>query len=451
MAYRTSLFAGMRRFRWILALVIMALGGCAYALVHDGGVDPGQADQVKASIQQLRGLDFKAPVPIVVKTRDQAQQVIIDEIARDHSDEDLRIGGLSGAMTGLFPAGIDLKRETLKLLRSQIAGFYEPHTKQMVLVESEAGFGFWNGAAKIVTHRDPAGEMLLAHELTHALQDQHFGMDGMLESVKNNDDRSLALKCVAEGDATLAGFGEIAGGLDSTKVDLIVSKLANLQETFDAQFTDVPEGLSTPLLFQYSGGTRFVAEAWHRGGWAGVDAIYKRPPTSSQQIMQPTLYFAHPSPPAEINLAGYQDILKGWKQVDDDTYGELLIGIILKRNLPPHAPVLNVMPHWAGDRILVFEKGSALTLVWFITFHDSASAARFAAGYADVLENLRDEKNPHRVEARSATVLIVISQDDANLDALTSAVWKSSTVRSGPTRASSTIGIPSPHIAAPAS
>ena len=450
MAYRTSRFAGIRRFRWIFALVVVALGGCAYALVHDGGVDRGQEDQVKASIQQLRDLDFKAPVPIVVKTRDQAQQVIIDEIARDHSDEDMRIGGRSGAMTGLFPAGIDLKRETLKLLRSQIAGFYEPHTKQMVLVESDVGFGFWNGAAKIVTHRDPAGEMLLAHELTHALQDQHFGLDGMLESVKNNDDRSLALKCVAEGDATLAGFGEIAGGLDSSKVDLIVSKLANLQETFDAQFSDVPEGLSTPLLFQYSGGTRFVAEAWHRGGWAGVDAIYKRPPTSSQQIMQPSLYFDHPSPPAEIDLEGYQDSLKGWKQVDDDTYGELLIGIILKRNLPPHAPVLNVMPHWAGDRILVFEKGAALTLVWFITFHDTASASRFAAGYADVLEHLRDEKNPHRVEARSTTVLIVIAQGDANLDALASAVWKSSTVRSGAAQANSAVSVPSHHDAAPA-
>jgi hypothetical protein len=232
---------------------------------------------------------------------------------------------------------------------------------------------------------------------------------------------------------------------------LIVSKLANLQDTFDAQFTDVPEGLSTPLLFQYSAGTRFVAEAWHRGGWAAVDAIYKHPPTSSQQIMQPSLYFDHPSPPAEINLEGYQDNLKGWKQVDDDTYGELLIGIILKRNVPPHAPVLNVMPRWAGDRILVFEKGVALTLVWFVTFHDAGSASRFAAAYDDILEHLRDEKNPHRVEARSTTVLIVIGQGDANLDAVSAAVWKSSTVRSGAAQANSAVSLPSPPVAAPAS
>src|SRR5262249_55046150 len=197
----------------------------------------------------------------------------------------------------------------------------------------------------------------------------------------------------AEGDATLAGFGDVAGGLDGAQVDLIVSKLANLQRTFDSQFTDVPEGLSIPLLFQYSAGTRFVAEAWHRGGWAAVDAIYKTPPTSTQQIMQPALYFDHFSAPARISLGGYQEILKGWKQVDDDTYGELLIGIILKRNLPPHAPVLNTMPNWAGDRILVFQKGSALTLLWFVMFRDDASAARFAAGYSGILDHLQGANN----------------------------------------------------------
>ena len=434
MAHGTVL-AGIGRFRWLLSVAIVALCGCAYALVHDGAIDHGKADQVKASLQQLRGLDFKAPVPLVIKTPDEAQRIIIAEIARDHSDEDLRIGGLSGAMTGLFPPGIDLKAETLKLLRSQIAGFYEPRIKQMVLVENDASFGFWNGAAKVLTHRDIAGEMLLAHELTHALQDQHFAIDGMLQSVKNNDDKSLALKSVAEGDATLAGFGDVAGGLDGAQVDLIVSKLANLQKTFDSQFTDVPEGLSIPLLFQYSAGTRFVAEAWHRGGWAAVDAIYKNPPTSTQQIMQPALYFDHFSAPARISLGGYQEILKGWKQVDDDTYGELLIGIILKRNLPPHAPVLNTMPNWAGDRILVFQKGSALTLLWFVMFRDDASAARFAAGYSGILDHLRGEKNPHRVETKSAAVLIVISQGDNDLEKLAAAVWKSSVLRPGSAQA----------------
>ncbi|HXZ88952.1 MAG TPA: hypothetical protein VEF07_10290 [Candidatus Binataceae bacterium] len=422
------LFACVRKLRWLLALAVIVLCGCAYALVHGGTVDVAKADQVKSGIQKIRELNFKSPVPLVVKTRDEAERIMIAEIARDHSDEDLRIGGLTGAMTGLFPPGIDLKGETLKLLRSQIAGFYEPHEKQMVLVEDRGGFGFWNGAAQFVTRRDPAGEMLLAHELTHALQDQAFGIDAMLKRVKDNDDRSLALKSVAEGDATLAGFAYIAGGLTNTSVDAVVSKLANLPEAFNAESGDVPEGLSTPLLFQYSGGTRFVGEAWRRGGWAKVNALYANPPASTQQIMQPELYFDHPSPPARITIAGYADALKGWKQVDDDTYGELLLGVILKRNLPARAPALGTLPNWAGDRILVFEKGKALTLVWIIAFRNDASAAQFARAYGSILDHLRGENNPHRVEARSATVLIVIGQDPANLAQLASDLWMSSKV-----------------------
>jgi hypothetical protein len=422
------LFAYVRRLRWLLALAVIALCGCAYALVHGGTVDVAKADQVKSGIQKIRELNFKFPVPLVVKTPDEAERIMIAEIARDHSDEDLRIGGLTGAMTGLFPPGMDLKGETLKLLRSQIAGFYEPREKQMVLVEEKGDFGLWNGAAQFVTHRDLAGEMLLAHELTHALQDQAFGIDAMLKKVKDNDDRSLALKSVAEGDATLAGFAYIAGRLTNTSIDAVNSKLANLPEAFNAESGDVPEGLSTPLLFQYSGGTRFVGEAWHRGGWAKVNALYANPPASTQQIMQPELYFDHPSPPARITIAGYADVLKGWKQVDDDTYGELLLGVILKRNLAARAPALGTLPNWAGDRILVFEKGKALTLLWIIAFRKDASAVQFAQAYSGILDHLRGENNPHRVEARSATVLIVIGQGPANLAQLASDLWKSSKV-----------------------
>jgi hypothetical protein len=64
--------------------------------------------------------------------------------------------------------------------------------------------------------------------------------------------------------------------------------------------------------------------------------------------------------------------------------------------------------------------------LWFVTFRDDASAARFAAGYSGILDHLRGEKNPHRVETRSAAVLIVVSQSDNDLEKLAAAVWKSS-------------------------
>src|SRR5216683_2529788 len=401
----------IRRVWWGIAFLVIAVCGCAYTLVHNGAVNESEADKVEAGLPKLRELNFTSKVPLVVKTRDEAQQMLRGEIAIDHSDEDLRIGGETGAMTGLFPPGIGLKDQTLKLLRSQIAGFYDPHQKEMVLVAGGLDVGFWNHAAEFVTRRDIVGEMILAHELTHALQDQHFHIESMLNRVKDNDDRTLALKAVAEGDATLAGFGYVEGGLSQAGIDLIVSHLADLPRTFAAQSSDVPEGLSVPLMFQYSSGARFVGEAYRRGGWAAVNALYANPPQSTQQIMQLPLYFDRPTPPAQIDLKGYRNILKGWSEADHDTYGEMLLELIIRRNLPNNA--------------------SALTIIWIIAFRDDDAARKFADAYAGVLDNLRGEVNPHRVEAKSAAVLVVIGAGAEQFATLAPAIWKATTIQPG--------------------
>jgi hypothetical protein len=421
----------IRRVWWGIAFLVIAVCGCAYTLVRNGAVNESEADKVEAGLPKLRELNFTSKVPLVVKTRDEAQQMLRGEMARDHSDEDLRIGGETGAMTGLFPPGIALKYQTLKLLRGQIAGFYEPHQKEMVLVEGGIDLGFWNHAAQLVTQRDIVGEMILAHELTHALQDQHFHIESMLDRVKDNDDRTLALKAVAEGDATLAGFGYVTGGLSQSRIDLIVSHLADLPQTFAAQSGDVPEGLSVPLMFQYSSGTRFVGEAYRRGGWAAVNALYKNPPQSTQQIMQLPLYYDRPTPPAQINLKGYGNILKGWSEADHDTYGEMLLELIMKRNLPNNASALTMLSQWAGDNMVVLKKGAALTIVWIVAFRDDDTARKFADAYTSILDNLRGEANPHRVEAKSAAVLVVIGAGAEQFATLAPAIWKATTIQPG--------------------
>ncbi|HJU11835.1 MAG TPA: hypothetical protein VJ728_13210 [Candidatus Binataceae bacterium] len=405
-------------------MVLAALAGCAYPLIHNGQIDQKQAAKIETSVARLRELGFTRQVPVVVNSPDQAQRVIIAQIARDHSDEELRIGGESGAMTGLYPANIDLKRDTLELMRNEVIGFYNPDTKQMVIVQGPHGLvardfqGFGPGA----------GAMVLAHELTHALQDQHFGIEKMLDRVKKNDDQTLALKCVAEGDATLAGFGYVAGRLQPDEVSMLVKNLDKLPANSTVQAQDIPLAVTVPMLFQYSGGARFVSEAWRRGGWAAVDNLYRNPPGSSQQIMQPELYFDHPTPPATIDLAGYENLLPGWKKVDDDTFGELLLILILQRNLPPDAAAFSTLPKWAGDRIITLEKGKSLTLLWLIVFHDQTSAKTFARAYSQILDHLAGKSDPHGVTTRSNIVFVAIGPAAENFARLSSAVLNASSI-----------------------
>ncbi len=405
-------------------LLLVAICGCAYALVSGDSVNLPQAQKVEEGIQDLRQLSFKSAVPVVAMTPDEAEQAIAEEIRREYTDEQLKTEGDAGSIVGLYPRGIDLKAQSMKLLKSQIAGFYEPHRKEMILVSSNVQIGFWNRLSEFMLQRDLAGEMLLAHELTHALQDQNFAVDDQLTRLDDDDDRQLALKSVAEGDATLAGLGYAAGRMDDATVDILVARLGELPAQFAAQTIGTPEALSEPLIFQYSAGARFVGEAFHRGGWKAVDELYRNPPQSSQQIMHPAYYFDHPVLPASITITGYQQVLPDWKKVYENSLGALMLQVILKRNFGTSAPEVRLADRWAGDRMVVLRRGSSLTVLWVVFFRDDRSAQLFASAYGSSLDKIAGGATPYHVETKPSTVMIVIGADADNYAAWGAAAWK---------------------------
>ena len=435
MTIRATHFA--RRLWWPICAVaaLIFLRGCAYSLVNGDQVNSQQATKIEAGIQDFRQLRFKQPVPLVVKSPDQAEAMMEADLMRDYTDNQLEVDAVAGALTGLYPARLDLKSASLKLLKSQVAGFYDPHGKEMVLVKGGADLGIWNSAAQFMIQRDVVGEMLLAHELTHALQDQNFDLESSLDSVKDDDDRALALKSVAEGDATIAGFAYAVGRMDDSTADTLANNLKSLPQALRAEAPDTPEGLSAPLLFQYSDGVRFVAEAYRRGGWAAVDALYRNPPQSSHQILHPALYFDSPAPPAHIELAGYDGIMSGWKKADDDTYGELLLRVILERNLGKQSSEVALASRWSADRMIILQQSRDVNVIWMLAFSDEQTASHFTVVYQTLLDRLLGDSTPHRIDTRSNAVLVVIGQGANYFDTLASAIWNTSTIESGGVRA----------------
>jgi hypothetical protein len=431
MTIRVRHFA--RRLWWPICAVaaLLFLRACAYSLVNGDSVNSQESAKIEAGIQDVRQLRFKRPVPLVVKTPDEAEAMMEADLMRDYTDNQLEVDAVAGALTGLYPAGIDLKAASLKLLKSQVAGFYDPHGKEMVLVKGGADLGLWNSAAEFMIQRDVVGEMLLAHELTHALQDQNFDLESSLDKVKDNDDRSLALKSVAEGDATIAGFAYAAGRMDDSTVDTLADNLKQLPQALEAEAPGTPEGLSVPLLFQYSDGVRFVAEAYRRGGWSAVDALYRKPPESSHQILHPALYFDSSAPVPRIELAGYEGIMSGWKKADDDTYGELLLRVILERNLGKQSSEVGLASRWIADRMIILQESRGVNVIWMLAFSDAQTASHFTVVYQTILDRLLGDSTPHRIDTRSNAVLIVIGEGADYFDTLAPAIWNASAIESG--------------------
>ncbi len=406
----------------------LAFSGCAYSLVNAGQINQAKAAQIRKQIQVIRQLSFKREVPMVLRTPEQVRKILVAEMKEDYTDEQLKADGEAGAMLGLYPQGINLENATVSVLDSQIAAFYDPDAREMVLVKGALKLGFLESAEQFAAQRDVVGEMLLAHELTHALQDQNFAVSKKLDSMRNNSDRALALKSVAEGDATIAGFACVVGRMDYSVADLVAGSLKKLPRIFAAEAKGTPEGIGTPLVFQYSQGVRFVAEAYRRGGWKAIDKLYTNPPESSQQIIEPALYFDHFTSPVKVGVAGYQPILRGWKEIDRDTYGELLLKIILRRNFGKNAPEVALARRWAGDKLVVLGRGAEVTALWLVVFRDSDSAVRFSALYAPLLDRTLGAATPHGVQPHGDAVLIVTGKGARHFKELAPAIWKASTL-----------------------
>ena len=241
----------------------------------------------------------------------------------------------------------------------------------------------------------------------------------------------LALKSVAEGDATIAGFAYAVGRMDNGTADTLTDSLKQLPQALKASAPDTPEGLSAPLLFQYSDGVRFVAEAYRRGGWAAVDALYRNPPQSSHQVLHPELYFDTPTPTPRIELAGYDQLMSGWKVADADTFGELLLRVILERNLGKQSTDLALAAQWAADRMVILQRNHDVNVIWMLEFSDAQTASGFAVVYRKLLDRLLGVSSPHRIDARSKAVLVVIGQGANSFEALGPAIWSASRIESG--------------------
>jgi hypothetical protein len=168
----------------------------------------------------IRGLAFRTPVPLVAVSATETRAMLEREVHHEFAPGELAAIGRVYVALGLLPAGSDLEQSFLDLYSSQLAGFYDPVDRRMVLVTEALRTGLFVRVLESVIRRDLAGELVLAHELTHALQDQHFGLDtGRADA--GEDDAQLAQRAVYEGDATLAGYATVLGKLrPATAVDL---------------------------------------------------------------------------------------------------------------------------------------------------------------------------------------------------------------------------------------
>ncbi len=321
-----------------------------------------------ARVARLRELAWRRPVPVVFNDEASFQRIASAKASKeailptpiDYPPVQLSLGLVFAAAGAGKPIGFGT------LHRSQLVAFYDEFSHQVHVRQ---------GASS-----DDELAFVVAHELGHALQFQHFAVPEVANVT--DEDARLARLAVLEGDAMLvmATFAadEQHVPLSRALVRMAQGALDQSLKGYQNVLEQSPELRKAPpfqrerLAFPYQAGGRFMAELHRAGGFALVNRVYSMPPASSEQILHPHKYLAGelavpvraPKPPP------------GWELVQSGHVGEVLFRSVLDV-CNQRALVERAAHGWGGDAFSVARQGEKGALLLATTWDSEADAIEF--------------------------------------------------------------------------
>jgi hypothetical protein len=322
----------------VMAVLGAGLLGLWFATADGGSQAPPPAapvDAIAARVERLRDLRFEAlPRPVAV-TSEQARREGLEDLDRSYPRERLRADETVLKLLGLIDEDAGLRDLAGSLFGEGVAGYYDPRDGRLRVVR---GAGTGNRVLE---------EMVLAHELAHALEDQRFG----LEDTHATDDRSLALAALHEGTATALMYAYVRERFS------VEETLGGLLGAVFEDTGDLPPFLQSQVVFPYTGGKRFVSDLLRRAGgrWDLVDTAYEvRPPASTEQVLHPQAYF-DADEPLPVRVRARRVLGPDWERAISGTWGELQTRDLLGSG--------RAADGWGGDRYELWRSGDAAALI----------------------------------------------------------------------------------------
>ena len=360
-------------------------------------------DQVIAE----RGLPAKERIEPTVLPQDEAKARLKAQFEKDNPPDKIAVAEETLKALGLLPADASLNTLYVDMLGSQVAGFFDPATREIVVVSQSGAIG----AVEKVT---------FAHEFTHVLQDQAFGLQGIDVDAVGQGDRSLGRLALVEGDATLMLTRWLAEHLPPAEL----GELLKVDPEAQAQLARMPAILRETLMFPYQQGFTFVNSLWSRGGWQAVDRAYGRLPDSTEQVLHPAKYEAREMP-VEVTLdagALAKAMGAGWSATPEDTLGEFQLSVWLRENGVKALPAGDAAAGWGGDRLAYLRGPNGAYALALVTAWDSAGdVSEFLAAAKTAASNLPGSAEARVVPAADGAgsldrVVVLVASDAATLD-----------------------------------
>ncbi len=288
---------------------------------------------------ELRELSILRSVKSGAQSRSQIERMVIKNLDTDTTPAEMHGAEVVLKVFGLAPQNFAYRTFLIKLLTEQVAGYYDPKAQQFYLAD-------WIELE--------GQKPVMAHELTHALQDQHFNLKRFENWPKGDSDAQLAAHALVEGDATLAMKFYME---KNPLVMLAFLRSLRGQEEAMEQYKQAPRALRESLLFPYQEGSEWAERLYKRGGWEMVSRAFKKLPQSTEQILHADKYFAYEAP-QKLALPDFKSVLgPTWKKIDDDVNGEWGTYLVLDEFLNDAEISKRASAGWGGDRFTLYETG----------------------------------------------------------------------------------------------
>ena len=377
----------MPHLRTIAALwFTAALAACSADV--SAGARNGEADaalraraaELLPEVERLSGLPAREALRLGFRSRAELERFLKAELEEQFADEHTADLVRVYARLGLVPDTIDLEPLFSRLLLEQIAGFYDPASDTLFVVEDIS---------------EDLVDGVLVHEMVHALQDQYVDLDSLVEATRHRNDPGMAVQAAVEGHATFVMYEWMLGQMMGRSVDL--SRMPRLSESMDSdalaaagfempELQQAPAVIREQLLFPYIAGLDFIQVRW--GGPAGrVPPLGDALPTTTEQILHPQRWGGpEVAAPVPLRFAADPGPTDEWSEAYSDGLGEADIRILLREFLGDRDRADAAARGWDGDVYRLLDGPGGEALVWVSRWDSPAEATEFAAAVERALE-----------------------------------------------------------------
>jgi hypothetical protein len=395
--------------RFLTFLFVLTLATAGLLAIHSNGAPAPQRARVATSAtrnaaivaataevlkqtSEIRELPILKPVKSGAQSRAEIERMLIKNLNEQMTAAEMHATELSLRKFGLASSDFEYRPFIIKLLTEQVAGYYDPRSQEFHLAD-------W---LELESQRP-----VMAHELTHALQDQHFNLRRFEKWPHGDSDAELAAHALVEGDATLA----MTMYMLKNPMEALAFSRALTTGVATEQYNQAPRAMRESLIFPYLQGSEWVTQLYKRGGWTMVSSAFTRLPLSSEQILHAEKYFKYERPvkvvlpdlttllnagsksavsnqpsairtqqttgtagvsPASVAKASSQGPTakrrlsaanrplptNAWHRIESDVNGEWSYYLILDQFLNSPAESKRAAAGWGGDRYALYE-GSA--------------------------------------------------------------------------------------------